>query len=61
MMNFCHLKHAELAANVRKYEGRVVLRGDNVKDDAGVYAVFTEQRPPASHAAADKVLDTISR
>ena len=31
-MYFCHPKHSELAEHLQKYKGRVVLRGDNVKD-----------------------------
>ena len=42
LMDICHLKNAELEAK-QKYKGRVVLRGDIVKDDSGSYAVFTEQ------------------
>ena len=34
-MDICHLKNAELEAKHPKYEGRVVLRGDTVKDDSG--------------------------
>ena len=34
---------------MQKYEGRVILRGDNVKDDVGGLAVFTEQGAPACH------------
>ena len=41
-MDMCHLKNAELEAKHQKYKGRVVLRGDFVKDDSGSYAVFTE-------------------
>ena len=37
-----HLKNAELDAKHQKYKGRVVLRGDIVKDDSGSYAVSTE-------------------
>ena len=44
LMNFCHLKNSELEPQFRKYKGRVVLRGDNVKDDSGSYGVFIEQR-----------------
>ena len=33
LMDICHLKHP-------KYKGRVVLRGDFVKDNSGSYAVF---------------------
>ena len=42
-MDICHLKNAELEAKHQKYKGRVVLRGDIVKDNSGSYAVFTEQ------------------
>ena len=35
-----HLKNAELEAKHQKYKGRVVLRGDIVKDDSGSYAAF---------------------
>ena len=43
LMDICHLKNADLEAKNQKYKGRVVLRGDLVKDDSGSYAVFTEQ------------------
>ena len=42
-MDLCHLKKSELEPQFQKYEGRIVLRGDIVKDDSGSYAVFTEQ------------------
>ena len=42
LLDICHLKNAELETKHQKYKGRVVLRGDNVKDDSGSYAVFTE-------------------
>ena len=41
LMDICHLKNAELETKHPKYKGRVVLRGDIVKDDPGSYAVFT--------------------
>ena len=47
--------------NFKKYKGRVVLRGDIVKDDAGSYAVFTEQGSSASQMTAAKVKDAIAR
>ena len=37
----------------------MVLCGDNVEDDTGGYAVFTEQAAPASHKTAGKVVDTM--
>ena len=42
-MHICHLKNAELESQFQKYKGRVVLRGDIVKDNSGACAVFTEQ------------------
>ena len=61
LMDICHLKNAELEAKHRKYKGRIVLRGDIVKDDSGSYAVFTEQGSSASQMTAAKVMDIISR
>ena len=61
LMDICHLKNAELEAKHQKYKGRVVLRGDMVKDDSGSYAVFTEQGSSASQMTAAKVMDIISR
>ena len=43
LMDMCHLKNAELEQKIQKYKGRVVVRGDIVKDDSGACAVFTEQ------------------
>ena len=61
LMDICHLKNAELEAKHQKYKGRVVLRGDMVKDNSGSYAVFTEQGSAASQMTAAKVMDIISR
>ena len=61
LMDICHLKNAELEAKHQKYKGRVVLRGDIVKDDSGSYAVFTEQGSSASQMTAAKVMEIISR
>ena len=47
--------------NSKKYKGRVVLRGDVVKDDSGSYAVFTGQGSSALRMTAAKVLDVIAR
>ena len=60
-MDICHLKNAELEAKHQKYKGRVVFRGDILKDDSGSYAVFTEQRSSASQLTAAKIMDIISR
>ena len=41
LMDICHLKNAELEAKHQKFQGRVVLRGDIVKDDSGSYAEYS--------------------
>ena len=61
LLDICHLKNAELEPKLQKYKGRVVLRGDIVKDDSGAHAVFTEQGSSASQITATKVLDVIAR
>ena len=50
-------KNAELEPKIQKYKGRVVLRGDIVKDDSGSYATFTEQGSSASQMKTEKVMD----
>ena len=54
-------KNAELEAKHQKYKGRVVLRGDVVKDDSVSYAVCTEQWSSSSQMTAAKIMDIISR
>ena len=61
LMDLCLLKNSELELQYQKYKGRVVHRGDMVKDDSGSYAVFTEQGSSASQMTAAKVMDVISR
>ena len=62
-MTFCHEKHSELQRpeEQREYKGRVVLRGDQIRDETGYFAVFSEQGTSASHLAAAKFLDAIAR
>ena len=60
-MDICHLKNADLEAKRKKYKGRVVFRGDIVKDNYGSCAVFTEQGSSASQMTAAKIMDIISR
>ena len=61
LMEICHLKNSEFEPQFQKYQGRVVLRGDIVKDDSRSYAVFTEQGSSASQMTAAKVMDVIAR
>ena len=60
-MDICHLKNAELETKHQKFKGRVVLRGDIVKDDSGSYAVLTEQGSSASQMMAAKIMYIMSR
>ena len=60
-MDLCHLKNAELVKHLQQYKGRVVLRGDNVKDEEGYRAVFADHGASASQVAAAKFLDTTSK
>ena len=60
-MDICHLKNAELEPKCQKYNGRVVLRGDIVKDDSGACAVFTEPGSSASRMTAAKGMDVSTR
>ena len=60
-LDICYLKNAELETKHLKYKGRVVLRGDIVKDDSGSYAVFTEPGSSASQMTAAKVMDIKTR
>jgi len=61
LMALCHQEHSELAEALRRYRGRVVSRGDNVRDEEGFYAVFSEQGTSASHLASATFLDAIAR
>ena len=55
LMKLFHEKHAECFVNEEEkvYKGRVVFRGDIVKDEAGYLAVFSEQ---GTHKQADSKL-----
>ena len=61
LMDICHLKNAELEPKFQKFQGRVVLRGDIVRDDSGAHVVFTEQCSSASQVTAAKVTDVMAR
>ena len=58
LMDLCHLKNSEVEQQFQTFRGRVVLRGDVVKDDSGsCHDVFTAQSSLASQMTAAKVLD----
>ena len=60
LMDICHLKNAELEPKLQKYQGRVVFRGDIVKEDSRAHAVFTELGSSAFQMIAAKVMDVIA-
>ena len=57
----CVMKHSEQEKSKRRYKGRIVFRGDEVRDEDGFYAVFSEQGTSASLMAVAKFLDAIAR
>ena len=61
LMDICHLKNWEWNPTCRSTKGRVVLRGDIVKDDSSSYAAFTEQGSSASQMTEAEVMDVIAR
>ena len=61
LMDLYHFKNSELEPQFQKHKGRVVLRGDTVKEYSGSYAVFIEQGSSASQMTAAKVMDIVSR
>ena len=50
-----------IAPNLKVYKGRVVFRGDQVRDEICFSALFSEQLASASHMAAFKLMDCIRR
>ena len=60
-MDLCFEKNSQLEEKLRKYKGRVVFRGDQVKDEDGISGVFTDQGSSWSHMASAKFLDAIAR
>ena len=60
-LQFCSQIYSYASSDENSCKGRVVLRGDIVKDDSGSYAVFTQQGSSASQMTAAKIMDIISR
>ena len=62
LMDLCHIKNSQLGKEFWTYKGRIALRGDNVRDENGSFAMFNEQVASASHSmAAAKLMDAIAR
>jgi hypothetical protein len=60
-MELGFIKHSQLAKKYWVYKGRIVFRGDNIRDEKGVLAVFSEQAASASHVEAARSLDALAR
>ena len=54
-------RNSEMEPQFQKYKGRVVLRGDIVKDYSDSYAVCTKQGSSALQTTAAKIMDILSR
>ncbi len=63
LITLCHEKHAELVRPEEKkeYKGRIVFRGDDVRDAVGYLAVFSEQGTSAPHLEVAKMMDALAR
>ena len=61
LMDIFHRKNAELEPQFQKRRGRLVLRGDIVKDDAGACAVSAGRGSSASQMTAARVMDVMAR
>ena len=57
---FVSKRTPELEQKKRKYKGRVVFGGNNVRDEFGLAAAFPEQGSGASFATASKLPDVVS-
>ncbi len=62
LMTLCHEKHAELNLPQQKkvYKGRIVFRGDIVKDETGYMGIFSEQGTSSSQLEAAEMMDALA-
>ena len=61
LMDLCHLKNSELEPKFQKYKGRVVLRGDIVKEWLWILCRIYRTRTISITNDGSKVMDIISR
>ena len=59
LLQLIGLKHSELDKKFQKWKGRVVIKGDQMKDQAYQAAIFQELSSSASLMSASKMLDII--
>ena len=60
IMEWCFIKNAQLAPELQKYR-RIVLRGDNIKDQDNKWATFSEIQCSSSLMITTKMVDAVSR
>jgi hypothetical protein len=60
LLQLCHIKNHQFDISQRSYTGRIVFRRDNVKDEHGQFAVFSEHGTSASHLMAARVVDALA-
>ncbi len=60
LFDICVGKSSELEQKRRKYKGRVVFGGNNVRDEFGLAAAFPEMGSGASFATASKLPDAVA-
>eukprot|EP00959_Pyramimonas_sp_CCMP1952_P271489 5675462-Pyramimonas_sp.AAC.1 len=57
IMELSSVKHAELPPEFQKCNGRVVVQGDNMKNESGLATVFVDAASSASHIEASRLCD----
>ena len=60
LLELSSAKHEELPPELQKYKGRVVVQGDNMKDETSLAAVFADASSSASHIEASKLCDAVA-
>ena len=58
--DICVEKFSELAEHLRKYKGRVVFGGHDIRDSEGFQILFNDGGSGASFANASKLIDAVS-
>jgi hypothetical protein len=60
LRDICAEKHSELPEDKRKYKGRVVFGGHDVRNEAGLQVLFDDGGSGASFISASKLLDAVA-
>ena len=57
IMQLCHIKNSELAVEMQKYKGRIVFRGDQVRDE-NVFMLFSVSKAPLPRTWPERKFST---